>query len=142
MSDCFIHVQHTHRLAGRKRISLDDLRGETLLVNTPHLLDQLDLPFWNSVKSHPGITIEPLSFQGAQHADTMVLSTNRVYLCWGPMSSLHPNLRQIRLEGSTFEYMMLCSKEAYRKNENLRTYLAYLGRYYQEHWYKVYDALS
>jgi len=142
MTDCFIHVQSTHRLAKYKQVRIEDLYGETLMVNTPHLLDQLNLSLWNRIKQHTAhIAIESLAFQGALNADTMVLSTNQPYLCWGISANLHPSLRQIRIEDSRFEYKMLYNKKKYKETQSIRIFLEFMARYYKEHWQVEYDRI-
>ncbi len=68
----------------------------------------------------------------------MICSTPGVYLCWGPQMNLHPRIRQIMIEDSEFEYMMLYNKEQFRKSEATRTYLEFIGQYYQKHWREEY----
>ncbi len=136
---CFVHVEDTHPLARRKRIHLEDLFGETVLVDNPQLLDQLQLSFWTKIRENASrLNVQPLSLQNSSAGDAMICSTHGVYLSWGPQMNLHPRIRQIMIEDSEFEYMMLYNKERFRKSEATRTYLEFIGQYYQKHWREEY----
>lgn len=142
ISNCFIHVQRTHPLANKKQVSLEDLFGTVLLVNTPDQIDQLPFPFWQKLQKNASqITIEALPFKGAADADTMVLSANHIYLCWGIQQNLHPELRQIPIKDSEFEYMMLYHKERYKESRSLQIYLKFMAQYYKNHWQTEYDRI-
>lgn len=141
-SNCFIHVQRSHRLASKKQIRLEDLFGEVLLVNSPDLLNRLNFPFWQKIRENVSkLTIDVLPFLDASSADTTVISTNHVYLCWGIQPSLHPELRQIPIENSEFEYTMLYHKERYKESKGLQIYLEFMAQYYKKHWQSEYDRI-
>ncbi len=104
-------VSPTHRLAGEKELSLEDLRGETLVMPIAGVSDVLDAFRETICRDFPSVKIIDSDYYGVDtfalcEMNSYILMTQPVY------RDIHPNLVTVPLHTAySMPYGLICSRE-------------------------------
>ena len=104
-------VSPTHRLAGEKELSLEDLRGKTLVMPIAGVSDVLDAFRETICRDYPSVKIIDSDYYGVDtfalcEMNSYILITQSVY------RDIHPNLVTVPLKTAySMPYGLICSRE-------------------------------